>query len=124
MPPASAAEATRTNPVASFGSITYTEPGTYEYQLWEEPGKKPYVSYDTSVHKVTVTVTWDARAQQLRAEVTYDGAGRLTVTNTYAPPPPPKTGDTSRPVLWLSLMAVSLLGILVMLRKLRRPDRA
>ena len=126
MPPVTTSTATRENPVASFGSITYTEPGTYVYELWEERGNAPYVTYDTRVHKVIVTVTEDARTGQLRAAVTYDGTESLTVTNTYAPPPPPtpSTGDSSRPLLWLSLMVFSFLGILVVLRKLRRPGRA
>lgn len=44
----------------AFGDITFTEPGTYEYQIIEkDPGEngKPGVSYSNAVYTVTVKVT-------------------------------------------------------------------
>ena len=43
------------------------------------------ITYDESVHTVTVTVTKDATGQ-LNADVQYDGKGYSYFTNTYTPP--------------------------------------
>ena len=42
-----------------FGSVTFTKPGTYEYNIYEiDPGnsKIPGVSYDNTVYRVTIVV--------------------------------------------------------------------
>ena len=51
----------------SFGSITFTKPGTYNYTLSEVNGGKPGVTYDQTVYNVT-------------AKVEDNGDGTLTVT--------------------------------------------
>ena len=48
------------NITKAFGDITFTKPGTYEYQITEkDPGEngKPGVSYSNAVYTVTVKVT-------------------------------------------------------------------
>ena len=40
----------------SFGSITFTQPGTYRYTIREDRGSIPGVSYDGSTYTVTVVV--------------------------------------------------------------------
>ena len=69
----------------SFGRLEYSEPGTYIYTLTEEQnwyrGQQPYtasdITFDTSTHKVVVTVTETESAtgvtNGLTATVTVDG---------------------------------------------------
>lgn len=40
-----------------FGTITYTQPGTYEYEISENNGGKAGYTYDGKTYKVTVEVT-------------------------------------------------------------------
>lgn len=66
----------------TFGQITYTEAGkTYEYNITEKAGSTPGMSYDTTPHKVTVTVS---ETYPLAATVKYDtDQDSLTVNNQY-----------------------------------------
>ena len=78
------ATATADAPLAKFGEIEFTAAGTYEYTITETAGEAGGVTYDTTAHKVTITVTKaDDETNALSAKVTYDGADSLTVTNTY-----------------------------------------
>lgn len=57
----------------SFADIEYTQPGEYQYLIYEVPTNKPGVSYDYAKYRVTVTVT-DNGEGQLEAEVKYEKA--------------------------------------------------
>ncbi len=63
----------------TFGDITYTQPGVYEYTVKETKGDMPGVAYDTHTAKVTVKVTDNGKGQ-LEAKATVDGA---KFTNSY-----------------------------------------
>ena len=55
----------------NFGSVTFTKPGTYEYGIYEiDPGNNKIVgvSYDSTIYRVTITVT--------------DNGGQLNATPT------------------------------------------
>ena len=55
----------------NFGSVTFTKPGTYEYDIYEiDPGNDKIVgvSYDSTIYRVTITVT--------------DNGGQLNATST------------------------------------------
>ena len=55
----------------NFGSVTFTKPGTYEYDIYEiDPGNSKIVgvSYDSTIYRVTITVT--------------DNGGQLSATPT------------------------------------------
>ena len=84
MPANSTAVATEDETTASFGPITYDTAETYEYTITEVNGGADGVTYDTSAHKVVVTVSKDATTNALSAEVKYDGQPYLNVTNTFA----------------------------------------
>ena len=84
MPATDTATATKDATLASFGEIEYEKAGTYEYTITEVNGGVDGVTYDTTAHKVKVTVTKKNDATNaLTAEVTYDGEKSLTVTNTF-----------------------------------------
>ena len=51
-----------------FGPITYTQPGDYEYQVYQQTENKEDVVYDTNVYDVTVRIVWDDN-NELAAEV-------------------------------------------------------
>ena len=85
MPENTTAVATEAAPTAVFGEITYEKAGTYEYTITEVNDGADGVTYDVAPHKVVVTVTKaEDETNALTAEVKYDGADSLVVTNTYA----------------------------------------
>lgn len=63
-----------------FDEITYDKVGTYEYEISEVKGSVPGVTYDESVHKITVTVT-DNLEGKLEAKA--EGIDNLVFTNVY-----------------------------------------
>ena len=83
MPANTEVDATETNPTAVFGEITYETAGTYRYTITEVNDGVDGVTYDTRAHEVVVTVTKNPETNELSAEVTYDGADSLTITNKY-----------------------------------------
>ena len=42
---------------AEIGPITYTHPGVYRYEIWQEAEAKAHFTYDETVYTVTVSVT-------------------------------------------------------------------
>ena len=83
MPATAQATATEANPAASFGEVTYDRAGTWEYTITEVDGGITDVIYDTTPHKVVVTVSKkNATTNALSASVKYDGENSLEVTNT------------------------------------------
>ncbi|MBQ1827540.1 MAG: Cys-Gln thioester bond-forming surface protein, partial [Erysipelotrichaceae bacterium] len=95
MPQNTTAVATKDNPTAVFDSIKYTEPGTYEYTITEIDDGVEGVTYDTTPHKVVVTVTENKVVSEeddylltsysLEAETVYDEKESLIITNTFTP---------------------------------------
>ncbi len=84
MPAAATGNATEENPTVVFGQVVYEKAGTYEYTITEEKGDADGVTYDTTAHKVVVTVTKNPETNALRTDVKYDDAKSLVITNTYA----------------------------------------
>ena len=82
MPEVTTAVATEEAPTAVFGEVEYDKSGTYEYTITEVNDGVDGVTYDTTPHKVVVTVTKDEN-NKLTAVATYDDAESLIVTNTY-----------------------------------------
>lgn len=79
--PASPNATNNADGTVSFGSITYTRPGTYTYTVTEVVGSAGYYTYDESSYTVTVEVT-DNHDGTMTAVVTGDGE-EATFTNTY-----------------------------------------
>ena len=78
-----------------FKPVSFNEAGTFTYTIVEQKPATPEsaITYDESVHTVTVTVTKDATGQ-LNADVQYDGKKDTpTFTNTYTPPTPPTPSE-------------------------------
>lgn len=78
-----------------FNPVSFNEAGTFTYTIVEQKPATPEsaITYDESVHTVTVTVTKDANGQ-LNADVQYDGKKDIpTFTNTYTPPTPPTPSE-------------------------------
>ena len=78
-----------------FNPVTFNEAGTFTYTIVEQKPATPEsaITYDETVHTVTVTVTKDENGQ-LNADVQYDGKKDTpTFTNTYTPPTPPTPGE-------------------------------
>ena len=78
-----------------FNPVSFNEAGTFTYTIVEQKPATPEsaITYDESVHFVTVTVTKDENGQ-LNADVQYDGKKDTpTFTNTYTPPTPPTPSE-------------------------------
>ena len=78
-----------------FNPVSFNEAGTFTYTIVEQKPATPEsaITYDESVHTVTVTVTKDATGQ-LNADVQYDGKKDTpTFTNMYTPPTPPTPSE-------------------------------
>lgn len=74
--------------VSFINSATYTEPGTYVYDIKETPNGVGGITYDSSIYTVTVNVTDDGSGK-LAAEtsITKDGtaADAIVFDNSYDP---------------------------------------
>lgn len=73
----------------AFDKLTFDRAGVYTYTVTEQDGDLGGVTYDRTVHTVTVTVTEDAKTHRLVAAVSYsDGEGGeegILFRNTYRP---------------------------------------
>ncbi|MGJ0557554.1 Spy0128 family protein [Bifidobacterium breve] len=72
-----------------FDKLTFDRAGVYTYTVTEQDGNLGGITYDRTVHTVTVTVTEDAKTHRLVAAVSYsDGEGGeegILFRNTYRP---------------------------------------
>lgn len=74
-----------TDKTESFGTATYNSAGTYIYKIKEIAKTNDGITYDTTEHTATVTVTRDDTTGALQASVAYDGGtDPLTVSNSYS----------------------------------------
>ncbi|MBO5461632.1 MAG: VWA domain-containing protein [Ruminococcus sp.] len=85
----------------SFGEITYTQAGTYEYEITETRGTIEGVTYDTGKVTATVEVTYDSVTGKFNTPtVSYEKVGGnggegFTFTNTYKGTPAELSGSTA-----------------------------
>ena len=88
MPESDTLTLTKAAPNGAFGSITYTEPGTYCYRIEETETGNAGITWDKSVYNVTVTVTDDGSGT-LKAEAVMTKNGEAVTsadfTNLYDP---------------------------------------
>ena len=72
-----------------FDKLTFDRAGVYTYTVTEQDGNLGGVTYDRTVHTVTVTVTEDAKTHRLVAAVSYSngegGEEGILFQNTYQP---------------------------------------
>ena len=72
-----------------FDKLTFDRAGVYTYTVTEQDGNLGGVTYDRTVHTVTVTVTEDAKTHRLVAAVSHSngegGEEGILFRNTYQP---------------------------------------
>lgn len=90
-PMPSATEVQNVGSSFAFGTIEYTEPGTYVYHISEVNDGKTGYTYDDTVYDVTVVVTDTDGA--LHADVS--GADAIVFKNSYDPGQVTLTGETA-----------------------------
>lgn len=90
-PMPSATEVQNVGSSFAFGTIEYTEPGTYVYHISEVNDGKTGYTYDGTVYDVTVVVTDTDGA--LHADVS--GADAIVFKNSYDPGQVTLTGETA-----------------------------
>ncbi len=76
-----------------FPSITYTEAGTHTYTVAEKAGNEENVTYDTTVHTVTVEVA-DNGQGKLVSTIT---GNKPAFVNKYTAPTPPPNPNPQQP---------------------------
>ena len=132
---------------ASFGSISYTVPGDYQYTIHQEVGKETNFTYDKTSYTVTVRVVngengglqaevWAVKADgqdkvdAIRFENTYTNPktpAKPTQKPTQTPntkpqtkPTSPKTGDAANPTMWAEVLVFSLISMVAVVIALYR----
>lgn len=90
-PMPSATKVQNTGSSFAFGTIEYTEPGTYVYHISEVNDGKTGYTYDDTEYDVTVVVK--DKDGVLEAEVS--GADAIVFKNSYTPNPVILTGETA-----------------------------
>ena len=72
-----------------FDKLTFDRAGVYTYTVTEQDGNLGDVTYDRTVHTVTVTVTEDTKSHKLAASVAYSNGKAseksILFQNTYQP---------------------------------------
>lgn len=72
-----------------FDKLTFDRAGVYTYTVDEQDGTLGGVTYDTTSHTVTITVTEDAKSHRLAASVAYSNGKAneksILFQNTYQP---------------------------------------
>lgn len=72
-----------------FDKLTFDKTGVYTYTVTEQDGNLGGVTYDRTVHTVTVTVTEDTKSHKLAASVAYSNGQAneksILFQNTYQP---------------------------------------
>lgn len=72
-----------------FDKLTFDKTGVYTYTVTEQDGDLGGVTYDTTSHTVTITVTEDSKSHKLAASVAYSnvegGEEGILFRNTYQP---------------------------------------
>ena len=103
---------------ASFTALVYETTGSHTYTISEVKGFADGITYDTTVHTVTVTVTDDSNGQ-LVAALTLDGTAADQIVasfiNTYDPPSTPDTGDNFNLVLCVVVLVISAVCIVALI---------
>lgn len=72
-----------------FDKLTFDKTGVYTYTVDEQDGTLGGVTYDTTSHTVTITITEDAKSHKLAASVAYSNGKAneksILFQNTYQP---------------------------------------
>ena len=83
---------------SAFPAITYSHPGAYEYEVWQEEEAREHFTYDETVYLVKVTVfnaedgSLDAKIAVRRKDGTEDKT-EIVFVNRYSRPADPGSGD-------------------------------
>ncbi len=113
--------ATGTNDAAGkivFGALSFSEAGTYQVKVSEIGGTLEGITYDGTVHTVTIQVEL-TKENELKATVSYPDTG-LTFENSYDPHPNPGTGDSTKVGLLLVMLMLSGCGMIALLSNKRK----
>ncbi len=75
----------------AFSALTFDRAGVYYFAVTEEQGALGGVTYDTTVYRITVTVTDNGKGQLIAATAITDGTGKgvdaIAFANTYVAAP-------------------------------------
>lgn len=101
----------------NFGSVTFAEPGVYEYNFKEEKGEAEGYAYDESVYTIRYNVTKN-NDEQLSVETVYlsgddvlSETTAVTFVNTFTPTTQEVPEEDPKPVTVVPLIAKTVTGI-------------
>ena len=83
---------------SAFPAITYSHPGVYEYEVWQEKEPREHFTYDETVYLVKITV-FNAEDGSLDAKIAVRRKGgtedktEIIFVNRYSRPADPGSGD-------------------------------
>lgn len=93
---------------------------TYRYRLSEMNGGRQYVTYDETVYDISISLKLDAQ-HEMTAEITLNGDAVSEIVaefvNVYHFYEIPDTGDHDQPLLWLTLLLISSIGMVLLCKK-------
>ena len=119
----------------SFSTLTFTEPGIYLYQVYEEEGKAEGWTYDKSPFSFDIEiieVEHDNGSKTLEVKTTItNGKGEqvnnIEFTNYYRKNiiekiiHPVKTGDNNNIMLWASIFGIAIVaGVIILIKKSKK----
>ena len=111
-----------------FAALTFTQPGTYSFRLYQKEGQNENIGYDSIVYDVTITVLHDKNKRLVPTViVTEEGKegklDSLSFVNHYKKMSTQKNNstDTSSSTYWKAhiFMGLGALGIMFLLRRKR-----
>ncbi len=100
----------------------------YNYTIEELDENKPFVTYSTVVHTLSVRVVLNPETGELETVLTLNGEPvqqvQVEFINQYTHTPPPDTADSSNLVLWYGLLVLSMscLAVTVLYEKKQREE--
>lgn len=93
---------------------------TFRYTLYEVAGDRRYMTYDDTIYSIAITIGMDEQHELIATATVNDEPVRDVIAdfvNFYNPIDVPATGDTHQPLMWLTLLLVSTVGLALLAKK-------
>lgn len=113
----------------SFGDISFTKPGIYNYVVSREITECKNLEQDDSVYKVIVSVYTDGATAIVFEKIGAEGKpNKIEYTDTYVEPSGAdkskgvRTGDSFQWIIYFGVFAAAIILMLILLRRNRDDD--
>ncbi len=94
---------------------------THHYCLYELNTGREYVTYDTAVYEIEITLGLN-EINEISADIRLNGEAVTEICAAfenlyYVPVVPPETGDSAKPLLWTAMFIFSAFGLFIFSKK-------